>query len=241
MKLERRIGDIERLDARAAVLGDTGEDAVIESDIRETIRDVFGADSPEFHEHEHLRIWAGPMWMGMPGHTVVQGKEKGKVQAIAILRGLIRRLQEKREELHSPGGGRRPSAYWADLNIHPRIAEVATDLFLDGHPWEAVFAASKALVNYVKEKSGRHDLDGAALMRQVFSRKAPVLAFNTVASQTEQDEQEGMMHLFEGAVLAIRNPGGHSFPQGPEERAIEYLQLLSFLAYRVQAARRVAT
>jgi len=58
-----------------------------------------------------------------------------------------------------------------------------------------------------------------------------------LANQTDLDEQEGMMHLFEGAVLSIRNPGGHSFPKGTEERALEYISLLSLLAYRVQEAK----
>ena len=109
---------------------------------------------------------------------------------------------------------------------------------MDGHPWEAVFAASKALINYIKDRSGRHDLDGAPLVREVFSRNNPVMAFNDLANQTDSDEQEGMMHLFEGAVLAVRNPGGHSFPEGPEQRAIEYISLLSLLAYQVQEAKR---
>ena len=47
-----------------------------------------------------------------------------------------------------------------------------------------------------------------------------------------------MMHLFEGIVLGIRNPGGHSFPEGPAQRAIEYISLLSLLAYRVQEAKK---
>ncbi len=51
-------------------------------------------------------------------------------------------------------------------------------------------------------------------MRSVFSRNAPILIFNNLSDQTDQDEQEGMMHLFEGAVLGIRNPGGHTFPEG---------------------------
>jgi uncharacterized protein (TIGR02391 family) len=76
------------------------------------------------------------------------------------------------------------------------------------------------------------------LVRAVFSRNAPVLAFNDRSDQTDLDEQEGMMHLFEGAVLGIRNPGGHSFPEGPEQRAVEYISLLSLLAYRVQEAKR---
>ena len=122
------------------------------------------------------------------------------------------------------------------LKLHPKVAKAATDLFEHGHPWDAVFAASKVLVNLVKDKSGKWDLDGAPLMRTVFSMKNPVLAFNKLSNQTEKDEQEGMMHLFEGVVLGIRNPGGHSFPEGPEQRALEYLILISLLAYRVDEA-----
>jgi hypothetical protein len=62
--------------------------------------------------------------------------------------------------------------------------------------------------------------------------------FNDLSDQTDLDEQEGMMHLFEGAVLAIRNPGGHTFPEGTEQQAMEYISLLSLLAYRVQEAKR---
>jgi len=32
---------------------------------------------------------------------------------------------------------------------------------MDGYPWDAVFAAAKALVNYVKERSNRDDIDRA--------------------------------------------------------------------------------
>jgi uncharacterized protein (TIGR02391 family) len=75
-------------------------------------------------------------------------------------------------------------------------------------------------------------------MRAVFSKNDPALAFNDLSNQTDLDEQEGMMHLFEGAVLAIRNPGGHSFPEGSEQRAMEYISLVSFLAYQVQESKR---
>jgi uncharacterized protein (TIGR02391 family) len=163
--------------------------------------------------------------------------ERGRTQVIAILKGLIARLEEKKADFRA-GAVVAPSSYFDRLNLHPRISDVSRDLFMDGHPWNAVFAASKALVNYVKEKSGRDDLDGAALMTTVFSKNVPVLAFNDLLNQTEQDEQQGMMNLFLGAVLAIRNQGGHAFPEGSEQRAIEYISFLSLLAYRVQEAKR---
>jgi uncharacterized protein (TIGR02391 family) len=91
----------------------------------------------------------------------------------------------------------------------------------------------------VKERSGRHDLDGAPLMRSVFSRNDPILAFNDLANQSDIDEQEGMMHLFEGAVLAIRNPRGHSFLDDSPDRALEYIGLLSLLANRLEEVKRL--
>jgi uncharacterized protein (TIGR02391 family) len=236
-KLERRIRELESLNVANAIAGSTGADNIAASSVKATIRDVFGPDSPEFKEHQHLSIWAGPMFINMDDSALIQGAERGKTLVIGIINGLIGRLREKREDLGA-GTSPTPSTYFDRLNLHPRILEVARELFLDEYHWEAVFAAAKALVNYVKERSGRHDLDGAPLVRAVFSKNDPILSFNGLVDQTDQDEQEGMMHLFEGAVLGIRNPGGHSFPEGPEQRAIEYLSLLSLLAYRAQEATR---
>ena len=236
-KLRRRIVELEALNIQEAVLGDTGADDVAVSNVHDTIREVFGQNSPEFKEHKHLRLWAGPMFVNMGQHQVIEGTERGKRQAVGILNGLIGRLQEKRQGL-AGGAAPAPRAFLEYLNLHPRVADVAADLFSDGYHWEAVFAASKALVNYVKERSGQHQLDGAPLMRTVFSRNNPALAFNDLTDQTDADEQEGMMHLYEGVVLGIRNPGGHAFPEGPEQRAVEYLSLISLLAYRVQEAKR---
>lgn len=236
-KLKRRTTELGELDVLQAIATANGADDVAVSNVRETIRDVFGIDSPEYREHEYISLWAGPMSLGMSKAEAVQGTERGRRQTIGILEGLVRRLQEKQEDFAAPLSAS-PSTYFDQLNLHPRIAEVARDQFLDGYAWEAVFAASKALVNYVKERSGRDDLDGTPLMRTVFSKNNPILAFNELKDQTDLDEQEGMMHLFEGAVMAIRNPGGHSFPEGSDQRAIEYISFLSLLAYRVQEARR---
>ncbi|MGA3017693.1 MAG: TIGR02391 family protein [Bryobacteraceae bacterium] len=236
-KLERRIREVEGLDIDTAVAQDTGQVRVAISNIREAIREVFGTNSPEFEEHKYIEMWAGPMFTDMQPIEVIEAKTRGRTQVIGILNGLIGRLREKRNDL-TAGITPPPSSYYDRLNLHARIRDVSRDLFLDGYHWEAVFAAAKALVNYVKERSGRHDLDGAPLVRAVFSKNDPILAFNDLRDSTDLDEQEGMMHLFEGAVLGIRNPGGHSFPEGTEQRAIEYVSLLSLLAYRVQEARR---
>jgi uncharacterized protein (TIGR02391 family) len=236
-KLQRRIKEVESIDFAEAVLKHTGADDVAESNIRNTILEIYGLNSPEYAEHKNLSIWAGGMFVGMEDLEIIEGKTAGAVQTIGVLNGLVGRVKERREDLEG-GAAPLPSSYFEKLNLHPRVADVARDLFADGHHFEAVFAAAKALVNYVKGRSGRHDLDGAQLMRAVFSKNNPVLRFNELTDQTDSDQQEGLMHLFEGAVLGIRNPGGHAFPEGSEQRAIEYISLLSLLAYLVQEARR---
>ncbi len=65
-----------------------------------------------------------------------------------------------------------------------------------------------ALVNMVKEKSRRHDLDGAVLMTTVFSKNNPILAFNDRKEKTDEDEQEAayrtVAEALEGRPLIVR-------------------------------------
>jgi uncharacterized protein (TIGR02391 family) len=73
-------------------------------------------------------------------------------------------------------------------------------------------------------------------MRLVFSVKNPVFAFNDLHDDNGRSDQEGLMHLFEGAVLALRNPRAHAPSDGSHELALEYIALLSLFAKRLQQA-----
>ena len=226
-KLKLRIADLEGLTVSPE---SSSAQEVLVSKVRDSIRDVYGHDSAEYHEHRYVRMWHGPMYAGMSDREQLAGHEQGRLYLIALLKDLVSRLDEKRGEFEEPNSGGKVH----NLDLHPRIASVAMELWDDEHHWEAVFAASKALNNYVKERSGKHDLDGANLMRTVFSRNAPVLRVNNGMTTTDHDEQEGMMHLFEGVMLAMRNPGGHEFPDGDSSMAASYLSLISMLAHKVE-------
>lgn len=105
-KLERRIQELEKLDLGPTVRGEPGTLHVVRTDVRESIREVFGTNSPEFKKHEHLDIWAGPNKIQMPQGEILMARSNGRVKVVDILRGLIGRLQEKREKLVH---GTRPS------------------------------------------------------------------------------------------------------------------------------------
>src|SRR5262249_30743710 len=118
--------------------------------------------------------------------------------------------------------------------IHPRIAKASASLYTGGHYAEAVLKGWLELENFVKERSGRRDLSGSPLMEHVFSPKAPVLAFNALADQSDLDEQKGMMLLFQGTVFTFRHPRAHKPVTDSPEQAFESIVLISFLAKRLE-------
>ena len=220
----------------------------IEHRVRDTILEVFGNNSTEYDRHKDFRIRYGILSGDLYIENIVARENAlqeqfadGIPRAVTRVEGLIKSLEEKQSDFGSDIQTRLHGVF-NDLDLHPRIASVSADLFRHGHYRNAVLdaAAAVALVNFVQEKSGRHDLDGADLMRKVFSKNNPVLAVNYLWDQSELDEQEGLMHLFEGAVLALRNPRAHEVVQDTPEEALEYIGFLSFLAKMLDRARRTS-
>jgi uncharacterized protein (TIGR02391 family) len=124
------------------------------------------------------------------------------------------------------------------LDLHPAILAACTKLFADGHYRNAALDAGVALVNYVQDKSGRRDLDGVSLMQEVFSPQNPVLAFNGRKTQSERNEQVGLMSIFVGAVQALRNPPAHGLNPVSAQDALEAMVIFSFLARRLDTATK---
>jgi uncharacterized protein (TIGR02391 family) len=236
-KIRRRISDVGNLNA-----GEIGpNDAKVETaqnSIRDTVREVFGLNSQEARDlHSPSLYWSdGTMgnWDEEPNYLFHYSR--GISHMITSLEGLISKLEEKRLDLAEDPTGQ-AALLFEGMKLHPRIATVTAELYRNGHYSEAIFSASKALNNFVQERSGKYDLDGSNLMTTVFNKNSPILVFNSLNDQSDLDEQQGMMHLFQGAVLGVRNPRGHSFLDDSPEEALEFIGFLSLLANRVEKAR----
>lgn len=142
----------------------------------------------------------------------------------------------------------RLTSIFNNLKLHPIIKKSSKKLFRDGHYSSAILEGYKALINYVKEKSGKKTLPERDLMGNVFDvkytreplelTKEPILKLNELNSLEEIDEQKGFMHLFLGAVIGIRNPKAHAIiEQRDPFKTLEYLSLASLLAKRVDEAK----
>jgi len=110
-------------------------------------------------------------------------------------------------------------------NLHPLVQSVAGKLYSDGHYRQAILDTYILLVDTVRTKSGRYDLDGVPLMQTVFSPRNPIIKISN-----DPDEQLGFMWMFSGAVMGIRNPKSHKVTQQKDaQQTLEWLSYASVL------------
>jgi uncharacterized protein (TIGR02391 family) len=115
-------------------------------------------------------------------------------------------------------------------SIHPEVLKYCRAELLQDNYFHAVFEAAKGLAQRIRELA-RVDADGAALVDLVFSIERPLLAFNSLQTETEKSEHKGYSALLKGCFAAVRNPPAHMpklLWQG-EEDAADHLSLISLL------------
>jgi uncharacterized protein (TIGR02391 family) len=121
--------------------------------------------------------------------------------------------------------------------IHPEVLKYCHAELLQDNYFHAVFEASKGLAQRIRELSGV-SADGAALVDKVFSVERPLLAINTLRSETEKTEHKGFAALLKGCFGAVRNPLAHE-PKilwDGEDDAADYLSLISLLQRKLDSA-----
>jgi len=258
-KVDRRIAEITSL--MGVKIGEVDDTRAVSlaSKIDALLVEIFGADTVEYERYSlNSRIIPGILYTGMdiPAATL-RGLEHAKAQ-LEVIRALFEEALEGAggatgSGAHSVGeggmtkfalaglgqsqAGKALNAY-KELELHPAIESAAGNLFRDGHYSNAVEDAVKALNSLVKSKSGVADKDGTALMENVFSVRNPVLKFNDLQDDSDRDEQRGMMLLFSGAVMGLRNPRAHKLIKDDPERALEFIAFVSLLAKLADQAKK---
>ncbi len=233
IKIKRRIKDVEGLDPTKIRFDDAQVD-IAESNIRNSVLEIFGENSPEHREHGYIPIWEGGHFINEPDHESQQKFVAGIPRTITILNGLISRLEEKREDLVGTSPQVGSPDFWGD--IHPKIVAVAKVRYESNHFADAVEAALKeinsTMKDIVKRKTG-NEFDGASLMRTALSPKAPIICLDDLSTDTGRNIQEGYMEIFAGAMIGIRNPKAHENLNITENRAKHFLYLASLLMHKI--------
>lgn len=163
----------------------------------------------------------------------LQFGEDGQVRAVTIAKtlseaaqraGRLRKLLEQRQ-------------------VHPDVLTFCREELLNDNYFHAVFEATKSVADKIRTKSGLVS-DGAELVDVVFSLKNPVLAINTLRTETEESEHKGFANLLKGVFGTFRNVTAHA-PKIhwtiEEQDALDLLTMVSYLHRRLDRAVKVIT
>lgn len=122
-------------------------------------------------------------------------------------------------------------------SFHPQVVLHGRSHFVRGAYFHAVFECCKAFNLCVQLNAGLAE-SGQPLMSKAMAPSGP-MKFNRQATQSEQDEQQGIMFLSMGLMNAVRNPQAHEpelkWPMSRED-ALDVLALVSFLYRKLGTA-----
>ena len=127
--------------------------------------------------------------------------------------------------------------------VHPDVLKFCRPELLQENYFHAVLEATKSVAGKIREKA-EVDRDGSELVDQAFGigkHGMPVLAFNSLQTETERSEHSGLMQLMKGMFGVFRNVTGHApkikWPIS-EQDALDLLTIASYLHRRLDTCVR---
>lgn len=123
---------------------------------------------------------------------------------------------------------------------HDVLRFCQAELVRENH-FHAVFEATKSVAEKIRTLTNL-TTDGADLIDTAFSLKNPLLALNTLETETERSEQSGFANLIKGIFGTFRNVTAHApkitWPIN-EEDALDLLSIVSYVHRRLDNVAKV--
>lgn len=128
-----------------------------------------------------------------------------------------------------------------DRGAHPEVFKYCKAELLDENYFHAVLEAIKGVGERIRTMTGL-TTDGAELVNEVFSVKSPILALNSLTTETELSEQKGFSNILVGLFGAVRNPTAHA-PKLvwsiTEPDALDIFSMISFVHRKLDKAKKL--
>ena len=142
-------------------------------------------------------------------YSISQAQSLGEVQ---------RRTKELREKMTGYGA-------------HPEVLKCCRDELLAQDYFHAVQEAAKSLCDRVRTMSGL-TTDGATLFNNAFAVGNPYIAYNSLRTSSEQNQQNGLKEMLCGVIHMVRNVTAHELRihwDVNEKDAVDILTQISYL------------
>jgi len=97
------------------------------------------------------------------------------------------------------------------IGVHPDILPYCEAEWLNENYFHAILEITKSVAERLRQKSG-YASDGSALVDECFALgkdKKPMLAFNTLQSESDESEHKGFGNFIKGFFSMYRNPKAH--------------------------------
>lgn len=124
--------------------------------------------------------------------------------------------------------------------VHTDVLRFCRAELVQENYFHAVFEATKSVADKIRERASLTS-DGANLVDRAFGGAKPMLAINTLETDTERAEQKGFVNLLKGMFGTFRNVTAHA-PKTKwpikEDDALDLLSIASYLHRRLDDSVR---
>ena len=128
-----------------------------------------------------------------------------------------------------------------DRNTHSEVFKYCPTEIVEDNYFHAVLESIKGVAQRIRDMSNL-TTDGAELVNTAFSVKTPVLAINSLTTETEISEQKGFSNILVGLFGTARNPTAHApkiIWQMTEHDALDIMSLVSFIHRKLDRTIKV--
>ena len=190
--------------------------------IREAMKPERYAREPERFEPLRANLNCALAFVGLA--VEVTGSLNTSTQANTLTEA-VRRAQELRADLTARG-------------VHPDILRFCRAELVADNYFHAVLEATKSIADKLRFKTGLTD-DGALLVDRALTGKPPMLAINSLSTESQKSEQSGFANLVKGTFGMFRNTTAHEariFWNMGKADAEDLLSLASLIHRRLDAS-----
>lgn len=183
--------------------------------IKDALSPARGLNDCTNHEKRRLKVNEVLMLHGIEINAKGQFIVVVKADTISEVQ---RRTKELRQRLYG-------------YNTHSYVLKCCREELLQENYFHAVQEAAKSLLERIRDMTGLLD-DGTSLVDKAFGGTIPRIAFNSLRTQSERNQQNGLREMINGVVHMVRNVTAHELKihwDVNEKDAVEILSLISML------------
>lgn len=193
--------------------------------IERVMSPVIHVDSKEYFETKRAELNRVLAFAGLSLTEEGKLKETSRATTIPAAEAMASRLRLRLQE----------------RGVHGDVLKFCNSELLQANYFHAVLEASKSVAQKIRDLSGCAT-DGGELVDEAFGigkKDYPLVAFNTLQTESEQSEHKGLMNLIKGFFGVFRNTTAHAPKitwRVTEPDALDMLTLASLLHRRLDSA-----